>query len=78
MLFFGLHLEKLDLLNEILINFKKQHEGDREIEFLLPNEIGKLIKEKKIIMHAYPTDEKWFGITNPEDEKKIREALKIN
>ena len=75
MLFFGLHLETLDLLNEILINFKKQHEGDREIEFLLPNEIGKLIEQGKIVMRAYPTNNKWFGVTNPEDEEKVREEL---
>ena len=73
---FGLHPNTLDLLHKVLIKFKKKYEEDRTIECLLPNELSKLIKEGKIIMHAYSTNDKWFGITNPEDEEKVREQLK--
>jgi hypothetical protein len=38
-------------------------------------ELINLIKEKKIKMKLYYTSEKWLGLTNPEDEKKVKEEL---
>ena len=43
---------------------------------MLPEEISNLIKKKKIKMKIYPASDKWLGITNPEDEEKVREMLK--
>ena len=43
---------------------------------LLPNELSYLIKENKIKMKIYPCNEKWRGLTNPEDEIILREILK--
>jgi len=74
---FALTSQDLDLLDKVLQNFKEKHKDNRTIECLLPNEISKLIKEKKLTMNLYPTNDKWFGITNPEDEAKVKEALKI-
>jgi len=34
-----------------------------------------LIKEGKVKMKLLPTQEQWFGVTNPEDEETIRVAL---
>jgi len=73
---FALHPETIDYLSENLKIFKKEHIGDRKIEFLLPNEISNLIKQGKIKMKIYPTSDKWLGITNPEDEPLVREILK--
>ena len=75
MLFFGLHTETLQLLEKSLIEIKERNKGDREIEALLPNEMGKLLQENKTTMYAYPTTEKWFGLTNPEDEERVRQKL---
>jgi len=77
MLFFGLQPEVMDLLKEKLDNFKQTHQGDRTTETILPEEIGNLIQEGKITMKCYSTEEKWIGITNPEDEFIVREKLKI-
>jgi hypothetical protein len=40
----------------------------------LPDEVGRLVKEG-LKVRIYPTPCKWFGVTNPEDEDIIREAL---
>jgi len=73
--FFKLNLLTLKLLNEKLEKFKEEHQGDRKSECLLPKELSDLIKEGKIKMKVYPNQEKWLGITNPEDEEKIRKEL---
>jgi dTDP-glucose pyrophosphorylase len=74
---FAFSQETLSFLNEILEKFKEQNKGNRKIECLLPEEIGNLIKEGKISVKVYPTDEEWLGVTNPEDEEKIKEKIKI-
>jgi NDP-sugar pyrophosphorylase family protein len=72
---FGLQLETLNLLVETISNFKEKHKGDRKIECYLPVELSNLIKENKIKMEIYPTQSKWFGITNPGDEEIIKREL---
>ncbi|MGM5483290.1 MAG: nucleotidyltransferase family protein [Nanobdellota archaeon] len=72
---FGLQPEVLDMLQEKLNSFKRSHEGDRKAECLLPNDIGELIKEGKISLSIYPTDETWYGVTHPGDEIKLKEKL---
>jgi len=73
---FGFHLEHLGLFEECLTNFKKKNKTDRGVECLLPTELNNLIKEGKLIMNLYTTSGKWFGITNPGDEIKVREELR--
>ena len=64
-----LHLEKI--LNE----FKEKNKEDRKIECLLPVELGNLIKENKLQIKLIETNDKWFGVTNPDDEEKVRNEL---
>ncbi len=73
---FALHPRTLKLLDKALKQFKEQHKEDRKKECLLPTELSNLIKEKKIKMKVYQTNDKWFGITNPGDEEVIREQLR--
>jgi len=72
---FALTIESLDKLDKKLKIFKEENTGNREIECLLPEELGKLIKEREITMEIYPTNAKWFGLTNPEDELKVKSEL---
>lgn len=72
---FGLRKEVLELLSKRLDNFKSSHKGDRKLECYLPVELSGLIKEGKVKMKLLPTQEQWFGVTNPEDEETIRVAL---
>ncbi len=73
--FFGLQKNVLDLLEQKLIQFKEQHNGDRKKECLLPEELGNLIKENKIKIKLLKATGNWFGVTKPEDEEKVRQAL---
>ena len=72
---YALYPETVSKLCEILQKFKEEHKGDRRIECLLPRELGNLVKKKELAIQLYPTNEKWFGVTNPEDESKVREEL---
>jgi NDP-sugar pyrophosphorylase family protein len=73
---FGLSKESIFLLKEKLNEFKEINKGDRKAECLLPVELGKLIKENKIKMKLKSTNDKWFGVTNPEDEEVVAKELK--
>ncbi|MFH1358380.1 MAG: sugar phosphate nucleotidyltransferase [archaeon] len=73
---FALFPETVMKLNERLEFFKFMNRGSRTAECLLPNEVNELIKTNKIKLKIYPSSGKWFGITNPEDEEVVREALK--
>lgn len=75
MLFFGLNSKALTLLVNVLAKFKEENKYDRKIEALLPNVLGDLISSDLIKMRAYPTDEQWYGLTNPEDEEIVRKKL---
>ncbi|MEI6732045.1 MAG: sugar phosphate nucleotidyltransferase [archaeon] len=72
---FAMHPSTLKMLNQVLEKFKGEHEGDRKIECLLPAEIGNLIKSGKIKMRVYPTKDRWFGVTSPEDEEIVRREI---
>jgi len=73
---FGLHPETLKLLKEKLDEFKNQNSDDRKAECYLNIKLIELIEENKIKMKLYFTPEKWLGVTNPEDEFKVKEELK--
>lgn len=75
---FALQNETLGYLSEILDEFKATHKGDRKIECLLPVELSNLIECGKITMHIFSTNDNWFGVTNPEDEEKVRIELEKN
>ncbi len=74
--FFGLNLRTLELLKKRLTNFKKEN-LDRESECYLPVEISKLAKEEKIKVKVYCAEEKWMGVTNPEDEGRVKELISL-
>jgi NDP-sugar pyrophosphorylase family protein len=72
---FALHPETVHLLYEELKNFKEIHKEDRKLEFILGNELSKLIEAGNLRMKLYPTPDGWLGITNPGDEDAVRKAL---
>ena len=74
---FALHPETLNLLNKMLEKLKEENKENRNMEIYLNLELAKLIKERKIQMKVYTHEEKWLGITNKEDEEKVREELRF-
>jgi len=73
---FGLPKEVLPDLETILKEFKEKNKEDKKAECLLPNNLGTLIKENKLQIKLLETNDKWFGVTNPEDEEIIKNKLK--
>jgi hypothetical protein len=44
-------------------------------EFLIPEVVGELIREKRARVKVLPTRERWFGVTYPEDRPLFRSAI---
>ncbi len=66
------------LLEDAFENFKEIERDSRTAEALLPSHLSDFIQKGLIKMKIYPTSEKCIGVTNPEDEEKVRELLTNN
>ena len=44
-------------------------------EFLIPEVVGDLLREKRVRVRILPTRERWFGVTYPEDRPAFRRAI---
>lgn len=44
-------------------------------EFLIPEVVGALLRDKKARVRILPTRERWFGVTYPEDRPAFRRAI---
>jgi hypothetical protein len=44
-------------------------------EFLIPEVVGDLLREKRARVRILPTRERWFGVTYPEDRPAFRRAI---
>lgn len=75
--FIGLQYDVLKLLNDILINFKKNNQDDPKIECLLPDNLNELINKNKLSMNFFEIKNDIIGLTNPEDEDIVRNLLKL-
>jgi hypothetical protein len=75
MTFFGLHPEIFPMLESGFERFLKTADINTD-EFLLSSEIGRLVKTGKIKMKVLPSDELWYGITNPEDKDFVIAAIR--
>ena len=73
---FALYPDIVFKLNEALTLFKENNKGNRTIECYLPVELSNLIDKGEVRMKCCSTNDKWFGVTNPEDEEVVREKLK--
>ena len=45
-------------------------------EFLIPEVVGTLVREGKARVRVLPTDEKWFGVTYPDDRPRVQAAIR--
>ncbi len=59
---------------DFLVNVK---EGDLKSEYLLPNIVDKLLKEKRANVKVLETQDHWFGVTYKED-KELFKRLFLN
>lgn len=65
-----------DTMEDYFCDFLTEHGNEPGSEFLLPLAIGRGIKEGKWRVCAYPTDDKWYGVTYREDAERVRQALR--
>jgi NDP-sugar pyrophosphorylase family protein len=72
---FGLPKDAIFEIEKQLIKFKEKNNKSRTAECLLPVELANLIKENKLKLKLVKTEDDWFGVTNPDDEEKVRKLL---
>lgn len=70
--FWALPVSFLEYLNTSVNKFLSTTVVD---EIMLPNIIQDWMNDKKIKIHLLPTNDKWFGITYPEDKDSIKNIL---
>jgi len=62
-------------LESLWIKFLEKHGGDLKEEFLIPTAVDKMIGLGHAKLKVLMTDEKWFGLTYPEDVKVVRAQI---
>ena len=70
-----------DVLQRSFLEFYRLNKSDDQIEFFLPEEINKLIMNKKSIVQVSETLSDWFGITYADDlelcKKQLNKQIKM-
>ena len=67
-----------DQLGSHFPSFLEQAGGNPKAEFLIPSIVDELIKEKKTIVHALHSSEKWLGVTYPEDKPFVARGIRAH
>jgi hypothetical protein len=62
-------------LESLWINFLEKQGGDLKEEFLIPTAVDKIIGLGHAKLKVLMTDEKWFGLTYPEDVQVVRTQI---
>ncbi len=73
----GLQPEILDFLEKDFDKFLEENKDNPNSEYLLVDGITNHAKESGINVVLIPTEDKPLSLTNPEDEEKMREQLRI-
>ena len=75
----GLTPEFVGLLEEGFVEFFENIKGDeaKELkgEYLLPIYIDELLKKGKVSVKLLETQDKWFGVTYPEDKQLVQDSI---
>ncbi|MGB8452268.1 MAG: sugar phosphate nucleotidyltransferase [Anaerocolumna sp.] len=67
------------LLTELqsgFITFLDEQGSELKSEYLLPEEVGRLVKEGKALVHVLSSKDKWFGVTYKEDKQSVEESFR--
>lgn len=67
------------LLKELktgFVNFLKEHGSELKTEYLLPEEVGRLVKEGKAAVQVLKSQDRWFGVTYKEDKQMVVESFR--
>jgi len=67
-----------DQIGSRFANFLEQTGGHANAEFLIPTIVDELIREKKTVVHALHSSEKWLGVTYPEDKPFVARGIRTH
>lgn len=73
--FWGLTPEYMDLLKDGFVEFLRKNEDMTKGEFLIPEHIGELVRNREVSVQVLRTEDRWFGMTYQEDVETVREAF---
>ena len=71
----GFTPEFLDELQTGFAEFLKTEVNNLKAEYLLPDVVGKMVKEGKASVKVLPTHDRWFGVTYKEDKDTVVKSL---
>ncbi len=54
---------------------QENHDSLLNAEYLLPDVVGALVAEKRAAVRVLPADERWYGITYPQDKPRVKQAI---
>jgi hypothetical protein len=74
--FWGFTLSLFDELEERFPRFLAQNMENPKAEFLRPNLVGDLVREKRARVKVLPTDARWFGVTYQADRPLVQAAVR--
>lgn len=73
---FGFTPSFFDELEKHFPLFLQRNAGNLlKAEFFLPSVVNQLLEENKASVRVLPTQEKWFGVTYPEDRLYVQQAI---
>lgn len=65
-----------DYLETDFVRFLEKEGGELKSEYLLPTIIDQMIREGATRVKVLPTDEKWMGVTYPEDKPLVMDGIR--
>lgn len=75
--FFGFTPDVFQKLEDGMVRFMNQPAADPlKREYLLPEEVENLLREGYCRVAVLPTDDRWYGVTYPEDREPVANAIR--
>ena len=71
----GFGIQVFDYLEERFKLFLNDYGKEEKSEFLIPSVVSDLIKEGVESVDVLTSNEKWFGVTFPEDKKNVSKSI---
>ena len=71
----GFGIQVFGYLEERFKHFLNEYGNEEKSEFLIPSVVSDLIKEGIESVDVLTSNEKWFGVTFPEDKKNVSESI---
>ena len=71
----GFGIQVFGYLEERFKLFLNDYGNEKKSEFLIPSVVSNLIKDGTESVDLLISNEKWFGVTFPEDKKNVSDSI---